>query len=116
MAHKPLLEDQSTSWASKARRHYREYLPGTYGEIDDKDLFFAELGRQAMTQIEVTYRALRRPELAYDMAAVKMAEETVRDFVYPDPETGHEEGWEIYICETDEEYEALEDLRGQAGY
>lgn len=116
MTQMPVLVDQARLWASRARQHYREFLPGAYRAIGDKDGFFSGLGGEAMGRIEATYVALRRPGLGYDLAAVKMAEETVRGLVFPDPEPGCEDGWEVYVTGTDEEYEALVDLRDRPGF
>jgi hypothetical protein len=63
-----------------------------------------------MTRIEAVYEQISRPGPEVDLAAWKQAEETVGDLVYPDPEPGHEEGWETYVAETDEEYEAIQDM------
>ena len=107
MPQTPPLENQASRWAYRARMHYREYLPDSYRGIEDKDRYFSELGRQAMTRIEAVYEQISRPGPEVDLAALKQAEETVGDLVYPDPEPGHEEGWgEPMVAETDEEYEA----------
>ena len=111
MPQTPPLENQASRWAYRARMHYREYLPGSYRGIEDKDRYFSELGQQAMTRIEAVYEQISRPGPEVDLAALQQAEETVGDLVYPDPEPGHEEGWgEPMVAETDEEYEQAEDM------
>jgi hypothetical protein len=111
MPQTPPLENQASRWAYRARMHYREYLPDSYRGIEDKDRYFSELGGQAMTRIEAVYEQISRPGPEVDLAALKQAEETVTDLVYPDPEPGHEEGWgEPMVAETDEEYEQAEDM------
>ena len=111
MPQTPPLENQASRWAYRARMHYREYLPDSYRGIEDKDRYFSELGQQAMTRIEAVYEQISRPGPEVDLAALKQAEETVGDLVYPDPEPGHEEGWgEPMVAETDEEYEQAEDM------
>jgi hypothetical protein len=96
-------------WANRARSYYREYRPGEYQAIPDKDTFFRELGETAAAQIDTVYRQLRRPDLTDDQMARMQAEETVRDLIYPPPEPGHEEGWESIVVST-EEYEQAANL------
>ena len=88
MPQTPPLENQASRWAYRARMHYREYLPDSYRGIEDKDRYFSELGQQAMTRIEAVYEQISRPGPEVDLAALKQAEETVGDLVYPDPRTG----------------------------
>ena len=92
-------------WSNLARSYYREYRPGEYQAIPDKEAFFRELGETAAAQIETVYHQLRRPELGdNDLMARRQAEETVIELLYPPPEPGHEEGWESMVV-SDEEYQ-----------
>jgi hypothetical protein len=96
-------------WGDRARGYYREYRPGEYRAIPDKDTFFGELGETAAAQIDTVYRQLRRPELGdHDPIARMQAEETVRELLFPPPEPGREEGWES-IEVTNEEWERLDE-------
>lgn len=92
-------------WGNRARSYYREYRPGEYQAIPDKETFFRELGETAAAQIETVYQQLRRPEMGdSDPMARRQAEETVGELLYPPPEAGHEEGWESMVV-SDEEYQ-----------
>ena len=95
-------------WGNRARSYYREYRPGEYQAIPDKETFFQELGETAAAQIETVYQQLRRPEMGdNDPIARRQADETVRELLYPPPELGHEEGWESIEVDN-EEWERLE--------
>ena len=92
-------------WGNRARSYYREYRPGDYQAIPDKEAFFREMGETAAAQIETVYQQLRRPEMGEDdPIARRQAEETVMELLYPPPEPGHEAGWETIVV-SDEEYE-----------
>jgi hypothetical protein len=94
-------------WANRARSYYREYRPGEYRAIPNKETFFRELGEAAQTQFQAVYQRLRRPELGKNDPIARMeAEETVGEMLFPGPEPGQEEGWESVVV-SDEEYRAL---------
>jgi hypothetical protein len=94
-------------WGNKARSYYREYRPGEYRAIPNKEAFFQELGEAAETQFQTVYQRLRNPELGDNDPMARMgAEETLNEMLFPGPEPGHEDGWESEIV-SDEEYQRL---------
>ena len=48
-------------YGARARRHWREHLPSQYAQIEDPDRFFATLGDQIQTAVE-----LRADQIAGD--------------------------------------------------
>ena len=96
----------AASWANRARTHYREYRPAEYRAIPNKETFFRELGQTAAAQIDTIYQQLRRPQLAEDPIAAMAAEESILPLIYPEPEPGHEAGWESEVV-SDEDYDLL---------
>jgi hypothetical protein len=74
-------------YGSKAKRHMSEFCPRQYGAIEDREAYFTEIGDEAQRQVSSIYSKLSRPELGEnDLASRLMAEETVRDLLYPTPE------------------------------
>lgn len=78
-----------------AKRHLFEHFPDRYGEIEDPETYFTEIGEEAERQVSSTYLWLSRPELGEkDLAARMMAEESIRELVYPAPPEETEEPME----------------------
>ena len=75
-----------------AKRHLFEHFPDRYAEIEDPEAYFTEIGEEAERQVSSTYLWLSRPELGEkDLAARIMAEELVRELIYPAPPEETEE-------------------------
>jgi len=78
------------SYGHKAKDYLAEYCPTWYSEIEDKEAYFTEIGEIAESQVSSIYSKLSRPELGdSDLATRQMAEETIRELLYPPPERHH---------------------------
>jgi hypothetical protein len=76
----------------KAKNYMFEYYPHQFRAIEDKEAYFTEIGEEAERQVSSTYLRLSRPELGEkDLAARMMAEELVRELIYPTPPKEPEE-------------------------
>lgn len=51
-------------YGTEAREHWRAYLPGSYGGLEDPGRFFTELGEQADGEIEDRYLEYAGPDVA----------------------------------------------------
>jgi hypothetical protein len=71
-------------YGAKAMSQMSEYDPRQYHQIEDKEAFFNEIGEEAQRQVSSTYSSLSRPELGEkDLATTLMAEELVRELIFP---------------------------------
>jgi hypothetical protein len=78
------------SYGHKAKDYLARYCPTWYSEIEDKEAYFTEIGETAESQVSSIYSRLSRPELGdSDLATRQMAEETIRELLYPPPERHH---------------------------
>jgi hypothetical protein len=74
-------------YGSKAATYMIEYCPHQYRAIENKEEHFTQIGEEAERQVSSIYSKLSRPELGgNDLATRQMAEETIRDLLYPPPE------------------------------
>jgi len=72
------------TYGQKAKDYLAEYCPMWYSEIEDKEAYFTEIGETAENQVSSIYSKLSRPELGgNDLATRQMAEETIRELLYP---------------------------------
>lgn len=55
----------------QAQRHWRRYLPTSYGRLEDPQTFFANLGEQADAEIEELYLEYAGPETPGESAEDK---------------------------------------------
>jgi hypothetical protein len=79
-------------YGAKAKNHMAQFGPQEYREIEDKEAFFTEIGEEAQRQVSSTYSKISRPELGErDLASKMMAEELVREVIYPSPSEESEE-------------------------
>jgi hypothetical protein len=75
------------NYGLKAKDYLAQYCPTWYSEIEDKEAYFIEIGNTAESQVSSIYSRLSRPELGgNDPATRQMAEETIRELLYPPPE------------------------------
>ena len=51
-------------YGAEAVEHWRAYLPGSYGRLEDPEEFFTELGEQADAEIEDRYLEYAGPDVA----------------------------------------------------
>ena len=82
-------------YGEQALRHWRAYLPASYGRLEDPETFFTELGEQADAEIEDRYLEYAGPEILGESAEDKQArltqamnraaEEVHADLVGPSP-------------------------------
>lgn len=82
-------------YGEQALRHWRAYLPASYGRVDDPVRFFTELGEQAGAEIEDRYLDYAGPDLPGESAEDKQArltqamnratEEVFAELVTPSP-------------------------------
>jgi hypothetical protein len=82
-------------YGEQALRHWRQYLPGSYGRVDDPVRFFMDLGEQADAEIEDRYLDYAGPDLPGESAEDKQArliqamnwaaEEVFAELVTPSP-------------------------------
>ena len=56
-----------------ALRHWRAYLPASYGSLDDPVRFFTDLGEQADAEIEDRYLEYAGPDVPGESAEDKQA-------------------------------------------
>jgi hypothetical protein len=80
---------------AEALRHWRAYLPASYGRLEDLEEFFAELGEQADAEIEDRYLEYAGPDVPGESAEDKQArliqamnlaaEEVFAELVTPSP-------------------------------
>jgi hypothetical protein len=75
------------NYGLKAKDYLAQNCPTWYSEIEDKEAYFTEIGNTAESQVSSIYSKLSRPELGgNDLATRQMAEETIRELLYPPPE------------------------------
>lgn len=83
-------------YGAEALRHWRAYLPVTYGRlVEDPETFFTELGEQADAEIEDRYLEYAGPDIPGESAEDKQArltqamnretEEVFAELVTPSP-------------------------------
>jgi hypothetical protein len=73
-------------YGAKAKNHIAQFRPQEFRQIEDKEAYFTEIGEVAQRQVSSTYSKISRPELGEgDLASKMMAEELVRDLIYPAP-------------------------------
>ena|ERR1039458_9957767 len=71
-------------YGAKAMSQMSEYDPHQYHQIENKEAFFTEIGEEAQRQVSSTYSSLSRPGLGEkDLATTLMAEELVRELIFP---------------------------------
>jgi hypothetical protein len=58
-------------YGEQALRHWRQYLPSSYGRLDNPVRFFTELGEQADAEIEDRYLEYARPDVPGESAEDK---------------------------------------------
>jgi hypothetical protein len=63
-------------YGAEALRHWRAYLPASYGRLEDPEEFFTELGEQADAEIEDRYLEYAGPDVAGESAEDKQARVT----------------------------------------
>lgn len=81
----------------KALRHWRAYLPASYGRLEDPVRFFTDLGEQADAEIEDRYLEYAGPDIPGESAENKQArltlamnravEEVLAELVTPSPDS-----------------------------
>jgi hypothetical protein len=79
----------------QALRHWRAYLPTSYGRLEDPEEFFTDLGEQADAEIEDRYLEYAGPDVPRESAEDKQArltqamnraaEEVFAELVAPSP-------------------------------
>ena len=75
------------NYGLKAKDYLAQNCPTWYSEIEDKEAYFTEIGNTAESQVSSIYSKLSRPELGgNNLATRQMAEETIRELLYPPPE------------------------------
>jgi len=82
-------------YGEQALRHWRQYLPGSYGRLEDPEGFFTGLGEQADAEIEDRYLEYAGPDVPGESAEDKQArliqamnratEEVFAELVTPSP-------------------------------
>jgi hypothetical protein len=82
-------------YGAEALEHWRAYLPGSYGGLEDPVRFFTELGEQADAEIEDRYLEYIGPDVPGESAEGKQArltqamkraaEEVFAELVTPSP-------------------------------
>jgi hypothetical protein len=82
-------------YGAEALEHWRAYLPGSYGGLEDPVRFFTELGEQADAEIEDRYLEYAGPDIPGERAEDKQArltqamnraaEEVFAELVTPSP-------------------------------
>jgi len=60
-------------YGTTALRHWRRYLPASYGKLEDPARFFTDLGEQADAEIEDRYLRYAGPEIPGESAEDKQA-------------------------------------------
>jgi hypothetical protein len=60
-------------YGAEALRHWRVYLPASYGSLEDPVRFFTDLGEQADAGIEDRYLEYAGPDLPEESAEDKQA-------------------------------------------
>jgi hypothetical protein len=82
-------------YGEQALRHWRLYLPASYGRLEDPETFFTNLGEQADAEIEERYLEYAGPEIPGESAEDKQerltqamsraTEEVYAELVTPSP-------------------------------
>lgn len=55
-------------YGAEALEHWRAYLPGSYGRLEDPEEFFTELGKRADAEIEDRYLEYAGPDVPGESA------------------------------------------------
>jgi hypothetical protein len=89
-------------YGAEALRHWRAYLPASYGRLGDPMRFFTNLGEQAEAEIEDRYLLYAGPDVPGESAEDKLArltqamnraaEEVCAELVTPSPASQGEPG------------------------
>ena len=75
------------NYGLKAKDYLAQYCPTWYSEIEDKEAYFTEIGRKPRAKSLRSTRSSRdRSWASNDLATRQMAEETIRELLYPPPE------------------------------